>query len=174
MLRIGALASVTALLGAPVAQACGTWNFEDEERHRQVVFYASSIEVPPKVEKPGARRKTFGWFVHEDRICQWGGHKLTVREGRFEVGKKLYARLEGGRLETRGRTFDISLKPVPPDPKVDHGVPWWDVDVHSDGRSVAHGRAMSFTFCSNPTPQHREQEIRERVACYLTMAAHGR
>jgi len=164
------------VLSAP-AWACGYWFLQDEERDTAVTFLATSIETAPRKPSPPSKKKTFGWFKHEPpAVCQlWKGIALDVRDGQFLRGKKVEGRLEGDTVHVGDRTFQIGLAPIlNPKARQDLAapaeIPQWDVDVRSDGKSVAHGPAMSFAMCDHADSAHKEDEIRQRVACYLILS----
>jgi len=168
------VATVGTVASPAAASACGYWFLQDDEQKVSVTFLARSIETIPQSAPPTAEKKTLGWFIHETpRLCQRvRSNKLDVRDGQFLKGGAVHARLAGQTLEFGPRRFEIALQRIT-DTRSRHDLisdlPYWDVQVTSGDKSVAHGSAMSFAGCSMEGIEHKEAEIRERVACYLIL-----
>jgi hypothetical protein len=176
------MAFFVALLGIALPStgwACGYWFLQDDETNTEVTFLATSMELLPRGAPPNARKQELGWFGYESpAFCQRvRSNKLDVRDGQFLRGKKVVGRLEGNTVEVGDRKFDITVQPLL-DRKgrqdlISH-LPYWNVEVRSGGKPVAHGPAISFVMCSHADSTEKEKEIRERVACYLVLSRGGR
>jgi hypothetical protein len=160
------LAIVAAASLPATAWACGIWYLDDEEKDRRVAFYVVSMESEPR--NGAGKKKRLGWFRHEaPKLCQQGEKKLTVRGGRFLSGDVVAAAIKGSTLQLENNQLDISVKPAV---EKTHERLDWDVEVKRSGRIIARGQAMSFAGCSASDLKHKEEEIRERVACYLILS----
>ena len=177
-LRALTVAALVTVSLPRVARACGEWVLEDEERDQIVRFLLVTIEALPRPAAATAHYKTVGWFKHkEPKLCQRGGTKLDLKDGQFLAGRTVRARLEGKTLELDKRRFEISIEPILDKAgyqRFEEGRPNWTVKVTSDGASIAQGDAMSFHGCSQEDRTAQQEEIRERVACYLVLRGKGR
>jgi hypothetical protein len=84
---------------------------------------------------------------------------LTTESGRSLSAKRL------SRMATTRRARPVSAAP---------GLAYWNVEVRSGGKSVARGPAISYVMCSQAASTEKENEIRQRVACYLVLTRGGR
>jgi hypothetical protein len=173
--RTAVLVALVGIAYPASGWACGYWFLQDDETNTEVTFLATSIELRPRGATPNAKKQELGWFGYESpAFCQRvHSNKLDVRDGQFLRGKKVVGRLEGNTVELGDRKFDITVQPLL-DRKgrqdlISH-LTYWNVEVRSGGKPVAHGPAISFVMCSRADSTEREKEIRERVACYLILS----